>query len=82
MRVRFLVFIFHFHNLRLFVCKNVFTIYKMHYIFSVEGNIGSGKSTLVKMLKNTFQNVKNTTVVYLPEPVSVWESITDNIWSV
>ena len=41
------------------------------------GGIGSGKSTLVKMLKNTFKNVKNTNVVYLPEPVSVWESIKD-----
>jgi len=47
----------------------------MHYIFSVEGNIGSGKSTLVKMLKNSLKTIKNTTVIYLPEPVSVWESI-------
>ena len=49
----------------------------MHYIFSVEGNIGSGKSTLVKMLKDAFKTVKNTNVVYLPEPVAVWESIKD-----
>ena len=47
----------------------------MHYIFSVEGNIGSGKSTLVKMLKEHLEIIKNTTVIYLPEPVSVWESI-------
>ena len=47
----------------------------MHYIFSVEGNIGSGKSTLVKMLKENLEIIKNTTVIYLPEPVSVWESI-------
>ncbi len=47
----------------------------MHYIFSVEGNIGSGKSTLVKMLKKRLKLIKNTTVIYLPEPVSVWESI-------
>ena len=47
----------------------------MHYIFSVEGNIGSGKSTLVKMLKERLKLIKNTTVIYLPEPVSVWESI-------
>ena len=47
----------------------------MHYIFSVEGNIGSGKSTLVKMLKNSLKTIKNTNVIYLPEPVSVWESI-------
>ena len=49
----------------------------MHYIFSVEGNIGSGKSTLVKMLKDALKTLKNTNVVYLPEPVSVWESIKD-----
>ena len=47
----------------------------MHYIFSVEGNIGSGKSTLVKMLKETLKTIDNTDVIYLPEPVSVWESI-------
>ena len=47
----------------------------MHYLFSVEGNIGSGKSTLVKMLKEHLKTIKNTNVIYLPEPVSVWESI-------
>ena len=50
----------------------------MHYIFSVEGNIGSGKSTLVKMLKDNLKKIKNTEVIYLPEPVSVWESIKDS----
>tara|TARA_Y100000591_G_scaffold327267_1_gene351405 strand:+ start:291 stop:1004 length:714 start_codon:yes stop_codon:yes gene_type:complete len=50
----------------------------MHYIFSVEGNIGSGKSTLVKMLKDSLKKIKNTEVIYLPEPVSVWESIKDS----
>ena len=50
----------------------------MHYIFSIEGNIGSGKSTLVKKLTNTFKIIHNIPVIYLPEPVSVWESIKDN----
>jgi deoxyadenosine/deoxycytidine kinase len=49
----------------------------MHYIFTVEGNIGSGKSTLVEMLKNTLTDIKETRVIYLPEPVKVWESIKD-----
>ena len=50
----------------------------MHYIFSVEGNIGSGKSTLVKMLKEHLKKIKNTEVIYLPEPVAEWESIKDS----
>lgn len=46
----------------------------MAHIFSVEGNIGSGKSTLVKILK-LHLGVQN--IVFLEEPVSIWESITD-----
>ncbi len=43
----------------------------MKYIFSIEGNIGSGKSTLVESLKN----IKG--VYFLPEPVDTWNTITD-----
>jgi len=50
----------------------------MHHIFTVEGNIGSGKSTLVKMLKNNINNINEYSVIYLPEPVHVWESIKDS----
>ena len=49
----------------------------MYYIFSIEGNIGSGKSTLVKILTRTFKMLGNIPIIYLPEPVSIWESITD-----
>jgi deoxyadenosine/deoxycytidine kinase len=49
----------------------------MHHIFTIEGNIGSGKSTLVKMLKNNLTNIKENSIIYLPEPVKVWESIKD-----
>lgn len=49
----------------------------MHYIFTVEGNIGSGKSTLVKKLKNIFHYLDNIKIIFLDEPVSVWESIKD-----
>ena len=49
----------------------------MHFIFSIEGNIGSGKSTLVKRLKKHFNFLKKVKIVFLPEPVGVWESIKD-----
>jgi len=49
----------------------------MHYIYSIEGNIGSGKSTLVKKLKKTFDNIDNIKIIFLQEPVSVWENIKD-----
>jgi deoxyadenosine/deoxycytidine kinase len=41
-------------------------------IFSIEGNIGSGKSTLIKRLQQSFTNF-----VYLPEPVDLWNEIKD-----
>ena len=52
---------------------------KKAIIFSVEGNIGSGKSALLKMLKGNLGTIKNTQVVYLPEPVSEWERIRDGV---
>ena len=46
----------------------------MNPIYSIEGNIGSGKSTFVDILKkeNKLENV-----IYLEEPVEVWETIKD-----
>lgn len=44
-------------------------------ILSVEGNIGSGKSTLVQKMKNHFEN--NTDILFLQEPVDEWQQITD-----
>ena len=44
-------------------------------IFSVDGNIGSGKSTLVNELKNYYTN--NKKICFLQEPVSIWENIKD-----
>ena len=44
-------------------------------IISIDGNIGSGKSTLMGKLKTYFTNNKN--VVFLKEPVDEWETITD-----
>ena len=50
----------------------------MTYIFSIEGNIGSGKSTIINNLKKTLYNLNHRKVIYLPEPVDVWESIKDS----
>lgn len=45
------------------------------YIISVEGNIGSGKSTLIKYMKEKLNEIDNIPIMYLPEPVHLWESI-------
>uniref|UniRef100_A0A6C0C4Z0 Deoxynucleoside kinase domain-containing protein n=1 Tax=viral metagenome TaxID=1070528 RepID=A0A6C0C4Z0_9ZZZZ len=49
----------------------------MTYIFSVEGNIGSGKSTLLKELKNKLTQIQHYDIIYLQEPVNIWESFKD-----
>ena len=36
-------------------------------IYSIEGNIGSGKSTIIKILKEHFKN--NNNIIFLLEPV-------------
>ena len=45
-------------------------------VVSIEGNIGSGKSTLMKYLKEHFKNDDH--VIFLKEPVDEWEKIKDN----
>ena len=42
-----------------------------NYLISIEGNIGSGKSTIMKYLK------KNTNFIFLDEPVEEWLRIKD-----
>lgn len=44
-------------------------------IISIEGNIGSGKSTLVEHLKKKFNS--NPKICFLEEPVAIWETIKD-----
>ena len=54
-------------------------------IISIEGNIGSGKSTLMEYLKNNFNNylksksieLNNLNICYLQEPVDVWNTFID-----
>ena len=48
---------------------------KQTKIVSIEGNIGSGKSTLVAALQNRFKEAKN--VCFLQEPVDIWNTIQD-----
>jgi len=45
-------------------------------IISVEGNIGSGKSTILKFLGEHYKDGKNN-IIFLQEPVDEWNSITD-----
>jgi deoxyadenosine/deoxycytidine kinase len=44
-------------------------------LISIDGNIGSGKSTLMEALKNKFKNNKN--IIFLREPVDEWAQIKD-----
>jgi len=44
-------------------------------IISIDGNIGSGKSTILSDLKYYYEDDKN--VLFLKEPVDEWEKITD-----
>ena len=44
-------------------------------IISIEGNIGSGKSTFLENLRNHYKN--DNCVIFLKEPVDDWEKIRD-----
>ena len=44
----------------------------MVQLFTIEGNIGSGKSTLISKL------TKYNHIVFLPEPVDIWNTICDS----
>jgi deoxyadenosine/deoxycytidine kinase len=49
---------------------------------SIEGNVGSGKSTLVKYLKEMYEESKDkmteNNVIFVDEPVDEWEGIKDS----
>ena len=47
------------------------------FIVSVEGNIGSGKSTFLNYLKRNLATIEGCRVVYIDEPVDIWNSICD-----
>lgn len=44
-------------------------------IYSIDGNIGSGKSTLIQMMKNMLKD--DPRYHFLEEPVHIWETIKD-----
>jgi deoxyadenosine/deoxycytidine kinase len=51
-------------------------MYNKISILSIEGNIGSGKSTVINTLKEYYKN--NNNVYFLEEPVSEWVEIKDS----
>ena len=46
-------------------------------LFSIDGNIGSGKSTIYASLQEIYKD--NSFVIFVPEPVSHWEKIKNNV---
>jgi deoxyadenosine/deoxycytidine kinase len=52
---------------------------KLPLIISIEGNIGTGKSTFIEKVQEYFAHIKTRAKVgFIPEPVNVWNSVTDN----
>ena len=54
----------------------------MTRIISIDGNIGSGKSTLVEKMKEYYTDTQsdstiNMKICFLQEPVDIWDTITD-----
>ena len=47
------------------------------YIISIEGNIGTGKSTILENLEKNINNIHPNKIIFLKEPVDIWESIKD-----
>ena len=48
------------------------------FIFSIDGNIGSGKSTIINHLINSNITIENYNLIFLPEPIDVWNEIKDS----
>ena len=45
-------------------------------LLSIEGNIGAGKSTLVELMKQRYQDRED--IIFLQEPVDIWNTIQQN----
>lgn len=46
-----------------------------NFVFAIEGNVGSGKSTLIKFLEKEKLQIYGYKIVFLPEPVEDWTNI-------
>ena len=76
---------FTFANIFIFSYINLIIIYLVEtylsnrrpkpIIISIDGNIGSGKSTLIKILQESLPQDK---IYFAPEPVDTWTSIVDD----
>lgn len=55
----------------------------MILIYSIDGNIGSGKSTIVESLKKKFSehylNNDQVDFIFVDEPVEIWQSLKDDL---
>ena len=52
---------------------------KLPIIISIEGNIGTGKSTFIEKIQEYFGRIKTDIKIgFIPEPVNVWNSVTDD----
>ena len=49
----------------------------MAHIFNIEGNIGSGKSTFVRILEKEMKSINSIPIIYVQEPVDEWSTIKD-----
>lgn len=49
----------------------------MTVLISIEGNIGSGKSTLINKLKEKYKELDENKILFLKEPVDEWIDIKD-----
>ncbi len=49
----------------------------MTWIFSIEGNIGSGKSTAIKHLETNLHYINGIKIIYIQEPVNIWNTVKD-----
>jgi deoxyadenosine/deoxycytidine kinase len=65
------------HPTQLFLAENTNVKHTINnnLVISIDGNIGSGKSTLINNIFARYTGVKN--IVHVKEPVSIWENVVD-----
>jgi deoxycitidine kinase/deoxyguanosine kinase len=50
--------------------------YHGYKVFSIEGNIGAGKTTIIELLKDKLINDEN--IIFVSEPLDMWQTIQDD----